>query len=107
VIGSYMFPEDLRDPESSTCPADLRIPVETGRPPFFRLLKTTASCVLASLNASTYRKVRLGISLAAALLDGHFEQPAGMKQALPFQSSFFQMLMIPYGSRRSHIETQK
>jgi len=34
VIGSYTFPEDLRDPESSTCPADLRIPVETGRPPF-------------------------------------------------------------------------
>jgi hypothetical protein len=63
------------------------------------LLKTTASCVLASLNASTYWKVRLGISLAAALLDGHFEQPAGMKQALPFQSSFFQMLMIPHRSR--------
>jgi hypothetical protein len=99
VIGSYIFPEDLRDPESSTCPADVRIPVDTGRPPLFRLLKTTASCVLASLNATTYWKVRLGISLAAALLDGHFEQPAGMKQALPFQSSFFQMLMIPHRSR--------
>jgi hypothetical protein len=60
------------------------------------LLKTTASCVLASLNASTYWTVRLGISLAAALLDGHFEQPAEMKQALPFQSSFFQMFMIPH-----------
>ena len=34
VIGSYMFPEDLRDPESSTCPADFSIPVDAGRPPF-------------------------------------------------------------------------
>jgi hypothetical protein len=61
----------------------------------------TASCVLTSLNASTYWKVRLGISLAAALLDNHFEQPARMKQALPFQSSLFQMLMIPHESRVS------
>jgi hypothetical protein len=59
----------------------------------------TANCVLASLNASTYWKVRLGISLAAALLDGHFKQPAEMKQALSFQSSLFQMLMIPHRSR--------
>jgi hypothetical protein len=64
----------------------------------------TASCVLASLNASTYWKVRLGISLAAALLDGHFEQPAGMKQALPFPSSFFQMLMIPHRSRECQVQ---
>jgi hypothetical protein len=56
-------------------------------PPLFRLLKTTASCVLASLNASTYWEVRLGISLAAALLDGHFEQPGRMRQAFPFRSS--------------------
>ncbi len=35
----------------------------------------TASCVLASLNASTYWKVRLGISLAAALLRGLSEHP--------------------------------
>ena len=27
-----MFPEDLRDPESSTCDSDVSIPVETGRP---------------------------------------------------------------------------
>jgi hypothetical protein len=33
-------------------------------------------CVLASLNASTYWKVRLGISLAAALSDDAFEHPA-------------------------------
>ena len=32
LIGSYIFPEDLRDPESSTCTADLSIPVDTGRP---------------------------------------------------------------------------
>jgi len=32
LIGSYIFPEDLRDPESSTCPADLSIPVDAGRP---------------------------------------------------------------------------
>jgi len=32
LIGSYIFPEDLRDPESSTCPADLSIPVDSGRP---------------------------------------------------------------------------
>jgi len=42
----------------------------------------TASGVLASLNASTYWEVRLGISLAAALLDSHFEQPAMTWQAL-------------------------
>jgi hypothetical protein len=70
-------------------------------------LKTTASGVLASLNASTYWKVRIGISLAAALLDGHFEQPAGMKQARPFQSSFFQMLMILHRSMGCQTETKK
>jgi hypothetical protein len=35
VIGSYMFPEDLRDPESSTCPAEFSIPVDAGGPHFF------------------------------------------------------------------------
>jgi hypothetical protein len=35
----------------------------------------TASCVLASLNASTYWKVRLGISLAVALPEDLFEHP--------------------------------
>lgn len=58
-------------------------------PPLFRLLKTTASGVLASLNASTYWEVRLDITLATALLEGHFEQPARIRQALPFQSSVF------------------
>jgi hypothetical protein len=64
------------------------------------MLKKASGCVLASLNASTYWKVRLGISFAAALLDGHFEQPVWMKQVLPFQSSLFQLLMIPHRSRR-------
>jgi hypothetical protein len=40
------------------------------------MLKKSASGVLASLRGSTYRSVRLASSLAAALLDGHFEHPA-------------------------------
>ncbi len=36
----------------------------------------SASGVLTSLRGSTYRSVRLASSLAAALLDGHFEHPA-------------------------------
>jgi hypothetical protein len=41
------------------------------------MLKKSASFVLASLRGSTYRSVRLASSLAAALLDGLFEHPAG------------------------------
>ena len=41
------------------------------------MLKKSASGVLASLRGSTYRSVRLASSLAAALLDGLFEHPAG------------------------------
>ena len=44
----------LRVPESSTCDSDLSIPVETGRPPFRRMLKKAFGCVLASLRGSTY-----------------------------------------------------
>jgi hypothetical protein len=40
------------------------------------MLKKSASGVLASLRGSTYRSVRFASSLAAALLDGHFEHPA-------------------------------
>jgi hypothetical protein len=41
-------------------------------------LKKSASGVLASLRGSTYgTKVRFASSLAAALLEGLFEQPAG------------------------------
>ena len=86
-------------PRARHAPLTLVSPSIPVAPFLVRLLKMTASCVLASLNASTYWKVRLGISLATALLDSHFEQPAGMKQALPFLSSFFQMLMIPHRSR--------
>lgn len=40
------------------------------------MLKTPSSVVLASLKTSTYhKKVRLGLSLAAALLAGRFEHP--------------------------------
>jgi hypothetical protein len=37
------------------------------------MLKKAASDVLTSLRGSTYRSVRLAPSLAAALLDNHFE----------------------------------
>jgi hypothetical protein len=37
------------------------------------MLKTVSSCVLASLKPSTDSKVRLGLSLAAALLADRFE----------------------------------
>src|SRR5690349_16458295 len=40
-----------------------------------RMLKKSASGVLASLRGSTYRSVRLAPSLAAALLDSLFEHP--------------------------------
>jgi hypothetical protein len=39
------------------------------------MLKKSASGVLAALRDSTYRSVRLASSLAAALLNGHFEHP--------------------------------
>ncbi len=39
------------------------------------MLKKSASGVLAALRGSTYQSVRLASSLAAALLDGHFEHP--------------------------------
>jgi len=40
------------------------------------MLKKSASGVLAALRSSTYRRVRLASSFAAALLDGLFEHPA-------------------------------
>jgi hypothetical protein len=48
-----------------------------------RMLKKTASGVLASLRDSTYRSVRLASSLAAALLDGLFEHPEAMLALRP------------------------
>jgi len=47
------------------------------------MLKTSASGVLASLRGSTYRSVRLASSLAAALLDGHFEHPDAIGSFAP------------------------
>ena len=49
-----------------------------GRPPscFSRMLKKSASSVLAARRGSTYRSVRLASPLAAALLDGLSEHPA-------------------------------
>jgi hypothetical protein len=45
---------------------------------FSRMLKKSASSVLASFRPSTYpRGYACGPSLAAALLDGLFEHPAG------------------------------
>jgi hypothetical protein len=41
-----------------------------------RMLKKSASSVLAALRGSTYRSVRFAPSLAAALPDGLFEHPA-------------------------------
>ncbi|MEK6670353.1 MAG: hypothetical protein AABY48_00770, partial [Nitrospirota bacterium] len=40
-----------------------------------RMLKKSASGVLASLSGSTHRSVRLAASLVAALLDRLFEHP--------------------------------
>ena len=48
------------------------------------MLKKSASGVLASLRDSTYRSVRLASSLAAALLDGHFEHPGVSTPSKPF-----------------------
>src|SRR3990172_7508297 len=47
-----------------------------------RLLKKSASFVLASLRGSTYRSVRFASSLAAALLGGLFEQPTGFARTV-------------------------
>jgi hypothetical protein len=48
-----------------------------------RMLKKSASGVLASLRGSTYRSVRLASSLAAALLDSLFEHPEALFTSAP------------------------
>jgi hypothetical protein len=48
------------------------------------MLKKSASIVLASFRGSTYRSVRLASSLAAALLNGHFEHPETIRTSVPF-----------------------
>jgi hypothetical protein len=49
-----------------------------------RMLKKSASGVLASLRGSTYRSVRVASSLAAALLDSLFEHPEVMLASAPY-----------------------
>jgi hypothetical protein len=62
-----------------------------------RMLKKSASGVLASFRGSTYRSVRLASSLAAALLNGLFEHPellrhqrhsARFQQSVMYKPSF-------------------
>jgi hypothetical protein len=48
------------------------------------MLKKFASGALASRKGSTYRRVRLASSLAAALLEGLFEYPVVIQIATPF-----------------------
>jgi hypothetical protein len=52
------------------------------------MLKKSASGVLALIRDSTYPSVRLASSLAAALLDGHFEHPATLPLSAPFDEIF-------------------
>ncbi len=62
------------------------------------MLKKSASGVLASLRGSTYRRVRLASSLAAALLDGLFEHPEAMLTSAPllrFQRCIVYKLNFP------------
>jgi hypothetical protein len=49
-----------------------------------RMLKKSASGVLASLRGSTYRSVRLASLLAAALPDGLFEHPEWCAPVVPY-----------------------
>ena len=49
-----------------------------------RMLKKTASGVLASRRGSMYRRVCLASSLTAALLNGLFEHPVVIQIATPF-----------------------
>jgi hypothetical protein len=57
-----------------------------------RMLKKSASGVLASLRGSTYRSVRLASSLVAAFLDGLFEHPAIIDDLVP--SVIFQQCLM-------------
>jgi hypothetical protein len=75
LIGSYIFPEDLRDPESSTCTADFRIPVDTGRPLSFGCWKRLLAAFSLRSEARRTETVRLAPSLAAALPEDLFEHP--------------------------------
>jgi hypothetical protein len=52
-----------------------------------RMLKKSASFVLASPRGSTYRSVRLASSLAAAAPDGPFEHPTVISPPSPCMTS--------------------
>ena len=67
-----------------------------------RRLKTVTSGVLASFRSSTYRKVRLGPSLAAALLA--FEPPS---LSDPYQSLMSLDEMRFFSARRNPQRTQR
>jgi hypothetical protein len=61
-----------------------------------RMLKKSASFVLASLKGSTYPSVRLASSLAAAALDGHFEHLASR-----FCATTIRKITVDFEQKRS------
>jgi hypothetical protein len=80
LIGSYIFPEDLRDPESSTCTADFSIPVETGRPPFLVNVIRESSFVKRQLyrhilRRSAHTEIRFTLHEERLILDVHDTAP--------------------------------
>ena len=64
-----------------------------------RMLKKSASGLLASLRVSTYRSVRLASSLAAALLDGLFEHPASVFSSCPRRAGRRNSTVLKWFSR--------
>ena len=80
LIGSYIFPEDLRDPESSTCTADFSIPVETGRPPFLVNVIRESSFVKRQLyrhilRRSAHTEIRFTLHEERLIIDVHNTAP--------------------------------
>ena len=77
--------------------------LRTGEYTSSRMLKKSASGVLASRRGSTYQPVRLASSLAAALLDGLFEHPVAVQATVPLEAfwplffaytEFFRSLLV-------------
>ena len=69
LIGSYMFPEDLRDPESSTCPADFSIPVDAGRP--LSEHRDVSTVIREAQNMTRFLRDTLHVSRATCVIDAH------------------------------------
>ena len=69
LIGSYIFPEDLRDPESSTCPTDLSIPVDTGRP--LSEDRDASIVIRETQNMTRFLRDTLHVSRATCVIDAH------------------------------------